>query len=98
MVDTGSSTRRSFIYAFARRFAQGGGQLVGLLLGGEQHLFRRAQVRQILSFLRSNDPQRYFKELQSVLSEKGIRFHIKRVIFQHLTAIPDPTQSEWAVL
>ncbi len=53
-----------FDYAFARRFVSGGGQLVGLLLAGEQHLFRRGQVRQVLAYLRSNDRLRYLEELR----------------------------------
>jgi hypothetical protein len=87
-----------FDYAFARRFVQRGGQLIDLLLNGEQHLFRRAQVRQILSFLRANDQARYIKELQAILTSDRVRFHVKRVVFQYLSAIPDPAQSEWAVL
>lgn len=87
-----------FDYAFARRFAQTGGQLLELLLSGEQHLFRRAQVRQVLSFLRSNDPPRYLSELRSVLSDNRVRFHIKRVVFQYLAAVVDPSHSEWEVL
>lgn len=87
-----------FDYAFARRFAQTGGRLLDLLLSGEQHLFRRAQVRQVLSFLRSNDPTRYVKELQFVLTDDRVRFHIKRVVFQSLSATADPTQAEWTVL
>lgn len=87
-----------FDYAFARRFAQTGGRLLDLLLSGEQHLFRRAQVRQVLSFLRANDPQRYVKELQAVLTEDRVRFHVKRVVFQFLSTTADPTQAEWVVL
>jgi len=87
-----------FDYAFARRFVQRGGQLMDLLLNGEQHLFRRAQVRQILSFLRANDQTRYIKELQSILTSDRVRFHIKRVVFQFLSALSDPNQAEWVVL
>lgn len=87
-----------FDYAFARRFVQRGGQLMDLLLEGEQHLFRRAQVRQILSFLRANDQARYIKELQSILISDCVRFHIKRVVFQFLSTLSDPTQAEWVVL
>jgi hypothetical protein len=87
-----------FDYAFARRFAQTGGHLLDLLLSSEQYLFRRAQVRQVLSFLRSNDAARYLNELRSVLADGRVRFHIKSVAFQYLTAIVDPTQSEWVVL
>lgn len=87
-----------FDYAFARRFAQTGGHLLDLLLKGEQHLFRRAQVRQVLSFLRSNDPSLYVTELQSVLMDDRVRFHIKRLALLFLAAMTDPTPAEWMVL
>jgi hypothetical protein len=87
-----------FDYAFARRFARAGGKLLDLLLGGEQHLFRRAQVRQILSFLRSNDFGRYVEELRSVLMDVRVRFHLKRFVFQYLAALAAPTPREWEVL
>ena len=35
-----------FDYAYARRFARGPQSLLDLLVSDEQHLFRRAQVRQ----------------------------------------------------
>jgi len=87
-----------FDYAYARRFATGGGRLVDLLLGGAQHLFRRAQVRQILTYLRANAWQRYLGELESVLTTADIRFHIKRLVFQWMSSLPDPRQEEWDVL
>ena len=87
-----------FDYAFARRFAVGSKSLVELLLGSEQHLFRRAQARQVLTYLRSQDRQRYMVELESLLGHPGIRFHLKRVVLQLLSAIPDPQPAEWNVL
>ena len=87
-----------FDYAFARRFSAKGGHLVDFLLAGEQHLFRRAQVRQVLSFLRVQEWPRYLQELEEVLSHARIRFHIKRLIFQWLSSLPDPRSQEWEVL
>jgi hypothetical protein len=48
-----------FDYAFARRFAARGERLVNLLTTSEQHLFRRSQVRQVLSLYRSTGDDRY---------------------------------------
>jgi hypothetical protein len=48
-----------FDYAFARQWATGSQTLVDFLTGGEQELFRRAQVRQILHHLRERDTARY---------------------------------------
>ncbi len=87
-----------FDHVFARRFGQTGGCLLRLLLDCEQHLFRRAQVRQLLSFLRSSDPHRYQEQLRAVLMDGRVRFHIKRTVLQFLSAATDPMQSEWTVL
>ncbi len=87
-----------FDYAFARRFAARNGQLLDLLVTSEQHLFRRAQVRQMLSFYRASKEHKYFQELTAVLGDARVRFHIKRFVLQWLSSIADPTQREWTVL
>lgn len=87
-----------FDYAFARRFAARNGSLLDLLTASEQHLFRRAQVRQVLSFYRASKEQKYFQELAAVLGDARVRFHIKRIVLQWLSSIVDPTQREWTVL
>ena len=87
-----------FDYAFARRFAGGTQSLLELLLSGEQRLFRRAQVRQILVYLRDTEFDRYISNLEEVLSSPDVRFHIKQVIFALLADWPEPAKGEWDVL
>lgn len=87
-----------FDYAFARRFAARDSDLVGLLLSGEQHLFRRAQVRQILLHERESDNQRYLENVRTLLMSENIRFHIKQVVFALLSQFADPTEKEWRIL
>ena len=87
-----------FDYAFARRFAGDSRSLLDLLLSGEQRLFRRAQVRQILVYLRDTEFGRYIANLEEVLFNPGIRFHVKEVIFALLADIPEPVREEWDVL
>ncbi len=87
-----------FDYAYARRFSAKGGRIIDLLLGSEQHLFRRAQVRQILAFLRAEDRPRYLQEVQSVLVHAQVRFHVKRLLFQWLSSLTDPQLDEWQIL
>lgn len=87
-----------FDYVFARRFATGTRTLVELLLSGEQHLFRRAQTRQVLSYLRSQDHHRYLAELEQLLGHPHVRFHVKRLILQWLSTLADPQNAEWAAL
>jgi hypothetical protein len=87
-----------FDYAFARRFAARGLSLRQLLLDSEQHLFRRAQVRQILLHQRDENRDKYLEDLSSLLSDNRIRFHIKSAVFSLLNAMTDPTVQEWNVL
>jgi hypothetical protein len=85
-------------YAFARRWAREVRTLVDFLLAGEQELFYRAQVRQVLTYLREEDPQRYLAELDALLGEGGIRFHIKDVVLALLRALSAPTPGEASVM
>ena len=87
-----------FDYAFARRFARGRQSLLDLLVSGEQHLFRRAQVRQILLYLRDTDFYRYIADLENVLSSPDVRFHIKQMILALLADLSQPREEEWDVL
>ena len=87
-----------FDYAFARRFSGGPQSLLGLLESDEQHLFRRAQVRQILLYLRDTDSDRYIVNLEEVLSSPDVRFHIKQVVIALLADLSKPVKREWDVL
>ena len=87
-----------FDYAFARRFAGCPQSLLELLLSGEQRLFRRAQVRQILLYLRDTDFDRYIANLEETLSSPSVRFHIKQLILAMLADLSEPVRQEWDVL
>ena len=86
-----------FDYLFARGFAMSG-RLLDLLKSSEQLLFRRGQVRQVLSYLRATSGERYERELRDVLLSGDVRFHIKRAALQHLSAVEEPRAGEWRVL
>jgi len=64
-------------YCMARVFVTEDKSLLSHLLQTEQHLFHRAQTRQVLTYLRTQDKQRYCKELDELLRSPKIRFHIK---------------------
>jgi hypothetical protein len=68
-----------FDYCFARGFVAHDGDLVTFLTGTEQHLFRRAQVRQVLAYLRDFDHARYCAEVRSLLHDGRIRMHLTRL-------------------
>lgn len=87
-----------FDYAFARHFAGRGHDLLPILLSGEQHLFRRAQVRQVLLHERDAERIKYLTDLRALLTHPDVRFHIKQVVFALLARLGDPSTEEWAVL
>ena len=81
-------------YAFARVFIRRTQPLVSFLKVSEQQLFRRAQVRQVLAYLRDDDPPRYAAELRRLLGDDDIRPHLKDLAFALLAEVPDPTEEE----
>ena len=87
-----------FDYAFARRFAGSPQSLLHLLVSGEQRLFRRAQVRQILLYLRDMEFDRYIANLTEVLTSPDVRFHIKQVVLALLADLSEPVKREWDVV
>lgn len=87
-----------FDYVFARRFAAQRRKLILFLLESEQHLFRRAQVRQILLHERESDKDCYLDDLQALLTSPDVRFHLKQIVLALLMEFTDPTEEEWAVL
>ncbi len=87
-----------FDYAFARRFAGSPQSLLDLLMSGEQRLFRRAQVRQILLYMRDTEFDRYIDDLKEVLSSPDVRFHVKQVVFALLAELSEPVEREWDVV
>lgn len=87
-----------FDYAFARNFTRRGQRLSELLFGGEQSLFRRAQVRQILAYQREADRDRYLDDLQTLISDPRIRPHLLQVVAAYIAALQDPTEEEWRLV
>ena len=94
---TDSVTRAFFDYCFARMFVNRPERITYFLKSAEQHLFRRAQVRQVLAYLRDADLCRYLRELEDLLSDPEIRVHVKDLAFALLAEVADPTDEEWAV-
>ena len=86
-----------FDYCFARLFVNRPESLVSFLEKSELHLFRRTQVRQVLAYLRDASHDRYVRELAGLLSDEGIRPHIKELAFALLAEVTDPTEDEWAI-
>lgn len=88
-----------FDYCWARIFVTEGRRLLELLTGSEQHLFRRAQVRQVLVYERGTTAfDRYLRDLGDVLLENRIRFHLKRLALDWLRTLDEPHSDEWELL
>lgn len=87
-----------FDYAFARRFAARRRRLVPFLLEREQHLFRRAQVRQILLHEREQARSAYLEDLAALLNDHRIRFHLKSVVFALLGGVTELTTEEFDII
>ena len=87
-----------FDYCFARGFIAKDESLTEFLLKSEQHLFRRAQVRQVLVYLRDADRERYCRELSGLLTDERIRDHLKDLAVALAVSLPNPNENEWTVL
>lgn len=87
-----------FDYAYAMRHLRTGTRLLDLLKSGPQHLFRRAQVRQILALERDRDRSLYLREVRDVLGDSAVRAHVKELVIGLVTSVLDPTVAEWEAL
>lgn len=87
-----------FDYAFARQWINRGQSMEVFLTAGEQELFRRGQVRQIMAHLRVVDPSRFIDEVQSLLTSDRVRFHVKDAALSVLANLHAPTTAEAEML
>ncbi len=88
-----------FDYAFARRFSANPQSLLTFLGNHEQqHLFRRAQLRQILLYERETNFEKYLEDLRQLLTSPGVRFHLKEVVISSLGLLGEPHEEEWKIL
>ena len=87
-----------FDYCFARGFVAKEESLTAFLVNSEQHLFRRAQVRQVLEYLRDAARDRYCRELSGLLGDERIRAHLKDLAVALAVSLPNPKENEWEVL
>ena len=82
-------------YVFARLFVRKDTTLATFLKNAGQDLFRRAQVRQTLTYLRDGDRVRYVEQLRELLGDCQVRVHIKDLVLAWLAEVPDPLDGEW---
>jgi len=86
-------------YALGRRFvAKGNGLSLFLHDATEQHLSYRRMVTQVLREERRSAPTGYTRNLQDLLLDDGVRYHLKRTAIDFVANAPDPMASEWRAL
>ena len=86
-----------FDYCFARVFMGKQESLTEFLKKSEQHLFRRAQVRQVLIYLHDADRKRYCEELSALLTDEKVRYHLKDLAVAVAVNMPNSEEAEWDV-
>ncbi len=85
-----------FDYAYARCHVERR-RSIQMLLAGDQWLFRRAQVRQVLNHEEQELPKQFINDIRHLVSSSDIRPHIKHLT---LTLLPtfQPTAQLWELL
>jgi hypothetical protein len=68
--------------------------LLEWLVSTEQGLFRRSQLRQVLSFRRDDAPRRYAQDIRNLLTASPVRFHIRHLVLQLLGRQAEPSGDE----
>lgn len=86
-----------FDYCYAKNFVEGGGSLSEMVLQGDQGLFARPQIIQVLTYLRDLSPQSYLRELNTLLTAQGIRAHLHDLVIRWFGALANPTEDEWLI-
>jgi len=87
-----------FDYCYARTFLKRHISLIGVILQQHQGLFVRSQVKQVLNYLRRNDPQIYLRELQAFLTHQRLQFHLRLLVINQLAFLDDPIDEEWRIV
>lgn len=84
-----------FDYCYARRFVEGGGQISEVVLAGDQGLFARSQLVQVLSYLRGSDHRAYLHELNTLLHAESLRVHLRTLLLGWFGSLRAPGDDEW---
>ncbi len=85
-----------FDYCYAKSFVEQGKSLYETIAEGDQGLFVRSQLLQVLNYSRGVDEAAYLKDLSRLLSAANIRFHLRDHVMRWFGSI-SPTDNEWRV-
>lgn len=87
-----------FDYSYCRRLFSKSVDVVSQWEHDEQHLFRRSQVRQWLTYIRAREQSAFLNCVRRLLASPTIRAHIKTHVLQVVMAVDDPSSEEWELL
>jgi hypothetical protein len=90
-----------FDYCFARYFVGNEINFVQKLedeFENGQHLFRRSQLRQYLTYIRDDDFQNYIKTVKNILKSNNILGHLKFLVLSLIVSWNDIRQEEWHII
>lgn len=87
-----------FDYCFARFFEARDQTVLEYLLQSDQTLIQRGQLRQILAYQRDEDLNTYLTSARELLASDRIRPHLQHLLATVVCEIPDPKESEWALI
>lgn len=87
-----------FDYVFARRFTAKRKDLIEYVKSGEQYLFKRAPLRQILLHAHAIDHKDFVVQLRRVINDPTIRFHLKKCAMESATKINHSSTELWQLL
>ncbi|MGH3873108.1 MAG: hypothetical protein ACRDSR_16645 [Pseudonocardiaceae bacterium] len=86
-----------FDFLFARTFVAEGRDLHDFLVASGQHLFRRAQARQVLEYLAANDRDAFRDTVVRLLTSNAVRTHLQAVVVMVLRQI-DADEEDWRAI
>jgi len=86
-----------FDFLFARAFVTEGRDLHDFLVDSGQHLFRRAQARQVLEYLAANDRDAFRSTVVRLLTSDAVRTHLQDVVVTVLKQL-DADADDWRVI
>lgn len=86
-----------FDYCYAKHFVENEKSLYENVKAGDQGLFVRSQILQVLNYSRTADPVRYVRDLAQILIDADIRFHIRDHVMRWFGSVSSPIAEEWNV-
>lgn len=86
-----------FDYCYARRFVAGGRSISKVIFEGQQGLFERSQMVQVLAYLRGADEIAYRRELNALFFAGKLRVHLRMLLMDWFGSLRAPIDSERAI-